>query len=301
MPCPQGLGGPRRAQLRQGPTGRDAVVPLVVPDGHLRQLRHDGQRRAQADLRHVPDRLRAWPGARGAAAATSRSFATSSSRSATSCASWSAVKPWIIRKEEKPLSEGEYLQTPEQLDEYKQYSMCINCMLCYAACPVYGLDPHVHRAGRHRPRAALQPRFARPGGAGTRWRSSRSTRASGAAPSSASARRSVRSTSIRPAPSSATSSMRPSTGSNRSSCRGARDEWASGVHGVPPALDPDPSVHLLVAATRVLFGVHPARAEQHLRRLVRSVSAAARLRGEPGSVSLSGIPGLVGQAGSCWC
>src|SRR5260370_574443 len=51
------------------------------------------------------------------------------------------VKPWIIRKEEKPLSEGEYLQTPQQLDSYKQYSMCINCMLCYAACPVYGLDP----------------------------------------------------------------------------------------------------------------------------------------------------------------
>src|SRR2546422_922793 len=27
------------------------------------------------------------------------------------------------------------------LDEYKQFSMCINCMLCYAACPIYGLDP----------------------------------------------------------------------------------------------------------------------------------------------------------------
>lgn len=52
------------------------------------------------------------------------------------------VKPWIIRADEKPLSEGEYLQTPEQLDEYKQFSMCINCMLCYSACPVYGLDPH---------------------------------------------------------------------------------------------------------------------------------------------------------------
>jgi len=52
-----------------------------------------------------------------------------------------SVKPWIIREEEKPLSEGEYLQTPEQLDTYKQFSMCINCMLCYAACPVYGLDP----------------------------------------------------------------------------------------------------------------------------------------------------------------
>jgi fumarate reductase iron-sulfur subunit len=50
-------------------------------------------------------------------------------------------KPWIIRGEEKPLSQGEYLQTPEQLDIYKQFSMCINCMLCYAACPVYGLDP----------------------------------------------------------------------------------------------------------------------------------------------------------------
>jgi fumarate reductase iron-sulfur subunit len=51
------------------------------------------------------------------------------------------VQPWIIREEEKPVSDGEYLQTPAQLDDYKQYSMCINCMLCYAACPVYGLEP----------------------------------------------------------------------------------------------------------------------------------------------------------------
>ena len=51
------------------------------------------------------------------------------------------VKPWIIRDEEMSVDEGEYLQTPEELDAYKQYSMCINCMLCYAACPVYGLDP----------------------------------------------------------------------------------------------------------------------------------------------------------------
>jgi len=52
-----------------------------------------------------------------------------------------AVKPWLIRQEEPPLSEGEFLQTPEQLEQYKQYSMCINCTLCYAACPVVGLDP----------------------------------------------------------------------------------------------------------------------------------------------------------------
>jgi fumarate reductase iron-sulfur subunit len=53
-----------------------------------------------------------------------------------------AVKPWIIRSQEKPLAEGEYRQTPDQLYDYKQFSMCINCMLCYAACPIYGLDPH---------------------------------------------------------------------------------------------------------------------------------------------------------------
>jgi fumarate reductase iron-sulfur subunit len=52
-----------------------------------------------------------------------------------------AVKPWVIRAEEKPLTEGEYRQTPEELEEYKTYSMCINCALCYAACPIYSLDP----------------------------------------------------------------------------------------------------------------------------------------------------------------
>jgi fumarate reductase iron-sulfur subunit len=53
-----------------------------------------------------------------------------------------SVKPWIVRAAEKPLTEGEYLQTPDEMDEYKQFSMCINCMLCYSACPVYALDPH---------------------------------------------------------------------------------------------------------------------------------------------------------------
>ncbi len=52
------------------------------------------------------------------------------------------VMPWIVRDTEKPTAEGEYLQTPDEQDAYKQYSMCINCMLCYSACPVYGLDPH---------------------------------------------------------------------------------------------------------------------------------------------------------------
>jgi fumarate reductase iron-sulfur subunit len=51
-----------------------------------------------------------------------------------------SVQPWIIRKQELPLGAGEHLQLPAQIAEFQQFSQCINCMLCYAACPVYGLD-----------------------------------------------------------------------------------------------------------------------------------------------------------------
>ena len=50
-----------------------------------------------------------------------------------------SVKPYIIPKEEKPVSDGEHKQTPAELIAFKQYTLCINCMLCYAACPQYGL------------------------------------------------------------------------------------------------------------------------------------------------------------------
>ncbi len=50
------------------------------------------------------------------------------------------VSPWLIPDEDKPLEDGEYLQTPAQVAQYQQFSMCINCMLCYSACPVYALD-----------------------------------------------------------------------------------------------------------------------------------------------------------------
>jgi fumarate reductase iron-sulfur subunit len=33
-----------------------------------------------------------------------------------------SVKPWIIRKTEKPVSEGEYLQSPTELERYKQFT-----------------------------------------------------------------------------------------------------------------------------------------------------------------------------------
>jgi len=52
-----------------------------------------------------------------------------------------SIRPYIIPKEARPLAQGEYLQTPAQLNAYEQFSSCINCMLCYAACPQFGLNP----------------------------------------------------------------------------------------------------------------------------------------------------------------
>ncbi len=52
-----------------------------------------------------------------------------------------AIKPYLIAKEPRTLEQGEYLQTPRELEVFEQYSACINCMLCYAACPQFGLNP----------------------------------------------------------------------------------------------------------------------------------------------------------------
>ncbi len=52
-----------------------------------------------------------------------------------------SIKPYIIPEQERAIEQGEYLQTPEQVELYEQFSSCINCMLCYAACPQYGLKP----------------------------------------------------------------------------------------------------------------------------------------------------------------
>ena len=48
-----------------------------------------------------------------------------------------SVKPYLIGE---PPAQGTHKQTPRQMDEYYQYSQCINCLLCYAACPQYGLN-----------------------------------------------------------------------------------------------------------------------------------------------------------------
>ncbi len=53
------------------------------------------------------------------------------------------VKPYVLRRDIKEREEPilEYSQTPEELAEYYEYSLCIMCGLCDAACPVYASDP----------------------------------------------------------------------------------------------------------------------------------------------------------------
>jgi fumarate reductase iron-sulfur subunit len=51
-----------------------------------------------------------------------------------------AVEPWLHPAEPRPLEAGPSVQTPAQMQAYYRYSQCINCLLCCAACPQYGLD-----------------------------------------------------------------------------------------------------------------------------------------------------------------
>lgn len=53
-----------------------------------------------------------------------------------------AVKPYIIAESAgAPKNSQVNQQTPAQLSRYKQFANCINCGLCYAACPQFGLNP----------------------------------------------------------------------------------------------------------------------------------------------------------------
>lgn len=51
------------------------------------------------------------------------------------------ARPFIVRREGPPAAGETHRQTPDVLARFKQYTMCINCMCCYAACPQYGFDP----------------------------------------------------------------------------------------------------------------------------------------------------------------
>lgn len=65
-----------------------------------------------------------------------------------------AIKPYIIGNPRTP-DQGPNTQTPAQMAKYHQFSGCINCGLCYAACPQFGLNPEFIGPAAITPRTAI--------------------------------------------------------------------------------------------------------------------------------------------------
>ena len=55
-----------------------------------------------------------------------------------------AVKPYVILADpvEVDSPTGEYLQSPHEREAFGQFTICIKCGLCLAACPTVATDPH---------------------------------------------------------------------------------------------------------------------------------------------------------------
>jgi succinate dehydrogenase / fumarate reductase, iron-sulfur subunit len=53
-----------------------------------------------------------------------------------------SIKPFIVQNAREAQSQltREYLQTPEQVEEYEQFSYCVKCGICLAACPTSASD-----------------------------------------------------------------------------------------------------------------------------------------------------------------
>ncbi len=52
--------------------------------------------------------------------------------------------PYLIRDDarEQENPTGEYWQSPHELERYLQFTYCIKCGCCMAACPTVATDPH---------------------------------------------------------------------------------------------------------------------------------------------------------------
>lgn len=55
----------------------------------------------------------------------------------------SSLKPYIIRADEAEMEDPtrEYRQLPDEVEAYEQFSYCIKCGICVAACPTAASDP----------------------------------------------------------------------------------------------------------------------------------------------------------------
>ena len=88
------------------------------------------------------------------------------------------VQPYIVRDDVQDVEAGPYQQTEAERERYAPHAMCINCMLCYAACPVTGLEPEFigpaalaigHRYNRDSRDDGADQRLERMGGAEGVW------------------------------------------------------------------------------------------------------------------------------------
>lgn len=53
-----------------------------------------------------------------------------------------SIRPFTVRRDlaEQETSESEYAQSPRELEDFLQFSYCIKCGLCNAACPTVATD-----------------------------------------------------------------------------------------------------------------------------------------------------------------
>lgn len=53
-----------------------------------------------------------------------------------------SLSPFVVREDESDVNDpaGEYYQTPEELEEYLQFTYCIKCGCCMASCPTLATD-----------------------------------------------------------------------------------------------------------------------------------------------------------------
>lgn len=51
-----------------------------------------------------------------------------------------SLYPYLVTEHDKPLSEGPNLQSPAELAAFRPFTQCINCLLCYAACPQVAIN-----------------------------------------------------------------------------------------------------------------------------------------------------------------
>ncbi len=135
------------------------------------------------------------------------------------------VKPYIIRKDEKPIEEGEYKQIAGRAEEIQAVHPVHQLPVLLRGLSAVRPDTRVHRSRGPDPGPSLQPGLPRPGLA-ERHEVVSTPKGSGTALSTATAPRSVPSTWTRPAHCNSSRSPPPCSGTRSSSA------WGGNNHGL---------------------------------------------------------------------